>query len=153
MTDAPKTHLNIVEVRKPEIDATLVAQSIAQQLERRVAFRRAMKRAVQSAMRLGAEGIKHQLLGPSRRRRNRPHSSGIAKVACRCTRCAPTSTTARLTATPPMGSAASRCGSSRAKSSSTIRWPQDTSCVREDAQGPSRQPAGRETRRQSPDAA
>ena len=53
-----ETHLNIVEVRKPEIDATLVAQSIAQQLERRVAFRRAMKRAVQSAMRLGAEGIK-----------------------------------------------------------------------------------------------
>src|ERR1700710_2248503 len=52
------THLNIVEVRKPEIDAVLVAQSIAQQLERRVAFRRAMKRAVQSAMRLGAEGIK-----------------------------------------------------------------------------------------------
>ncbi|WP_323571877.1 30S ribosomal protein S3 [Rhizobium sp. 28DA2] len=53
-----ETHLNIVEVRKPEIDATLVAQSIAQQLERRVAFRRAMKRSVQSAMRLGAEGIK-----------------------------------------------------------------------------------------------
>jgi small subunit ribosomal protein S3 len=52
------TSLNIVEVRKPEIDATLVAQSIAQQLERRVAFRRAMKRAVQSAMRLGAEGIR-----------------------------------------------------------------------------------------------
>ena len=51
-------HLNIVEVRKPEVDATLVAQSIAQQLERRIAFRRAMKRSVQSAMRLGAEGIK-----------------------------------------------------------------------------------------------
>jgi len=50
--------INIVEVRKPEIDATLVAESIAQQLERRVAFRRAMKRSVQSAMRLGAEGIK-----------------------------------------------------------------------------------------------
>ncbi|MCA4924437.1 MAG: 30S ribosomal protein S3, partial [Methylobacterium sp.] len=50
--------LNIVEVRKPELDATLVADSISQQLERRVAFRRAMKRAVQSAMRLGAEGIK-----------------------------------------------------------------------------------------------
>ena len=53
-----ETHLNIVEVRKPEIDAALVAQSIAQQLERRIAFRRAMKRAVQSAMRLGAEGIR-----------------------------------------------------------------------------------------------
>ncbi|MGK7862729.1 30S ribosomal protein S3 [Falsiroseomonas sp. E2-1-a4] len=50
--------LNIVEIRKPEIDSTLVAESIAQQLERRVAFRRAMKRAVQSAMRLGAGGIR-----------------------------------------------------------------------------------------------
>ena len=55
---ASEVHLNIVEVRKPEVDATLVADNIAQQLERRVAFRRAMKRAVQSAQRLGAEGIK-----------------------------------------------------------------------------------------------
>lgn len=53
-----EVHLNIVEVRKPETDATLIATSIAQQLERRVAFRRAMKRSVQSAMRLGAEGIR-----------------------------------------------------------------------------------------------
>ena len=53
-----EVHLNIVEVRKPEVDATLVAESIAQQLERRVAFRRAMKRAVQSALRLGALGIR-----------------------------------------------------------------------------------------------
>jgi len=50
--------LNIVEVRKPEIDANLVAENIAQQLERRVGFRRAMKRAVQSAMRLGAQGVR-----------------------------------------------------------------------------------------------
>jgi small subunit ribosomal protein S3 len=50
--------LNLVEVRKPEIDATLVAESIAQQLERRVAFRRAMKRSLQSAMRMGAKGCK-----------------------------------------------------------------------------------------------
>ena len=50
--------LNIVEIRKPELDAKLVADNIAQQLERRVAFRRAMKRSVQSAMRLGAEGIR-----------------------------------------------------------------------------------------------
>jgi small subunit ribosomal protein S3 len=50
--------LNIVEIRKPEIDARLVAENITQQLERRVAFRRAMKRAVQSAMRLGAQGIR-----------------------------------------------------------------------------------------------
>ena len=51
-------HLNIVEIRKPEIDAKLVAENIAQQLMRRVAFRRAMKRSVQSAMRLGAQGIR-----------------------------------------------------------------------------------------------
>ena len=57
MTD-DEVHINILEVRKPETDAQLVADSIAQQLERRVAFRRAMKRAVQSAMRLGAEGIR-----------------------------------------------------------------------------------------------
>jgi len=50
--------ININEVRKPEIDATLVADSIAQQLERRVAFRRAMKRSVQSCLRMGAEGIR-----------------------------------------------------------------------------------------------
>ncbi|GFZ98529.1 30S ribosomal protein S3 [Elstera cyanobacteriorum] len=53
-----EVNLNIVEIRKPELDAKLVAESIAQQLERRVAFRRAMKRAVQSAMRLGAQGIR-----------------------------------------------------------------------------------------------
>ena len=51
-------HLNIVEVRKPELDAQLVAESITQQLERRVSFRRAMKRAVQNAMRMGALGIR-----------------------------------------------------------------------------------------------
>ena len=56
-------HVNIEEVRKPELDAALVAQNIAGQLERRVMFRRAMKRAVQNAMRLGAGGIKVQLSG------------------------------------------------------------------------------------------
>ena len=53
-----EVHLNIVEIRKPEIDAKLVAENIAQQLERRVAFRRVMKRSVQTAMRLGALGIR-----------------------------------------------------------------------------------------------
>ncbi|MEP4037733.1 MULTISPECIES: 30S ribosomal protein S3 [unclassified Pseudophaeobacter] len=56
-------HLNIVEVRKPELDAQLVGESIAQQLERRVSFRRAMKRAVQSAMRMGALGIRVNVAG------------------------------------------------------------------------------------------
>ena len=58
-----EVHLNIVEIRKPETDAVLVAENIAQQLERRVAFRRAMKRAVQSAMRLGAGGIRINCAG------------------------------------------------------------------------------------------
>ncbi len=58
-----KTTINIEQVRKPELDAKLVAESVAQQLERRIMFRRAMKRAVQNAMRLGAEGIKIQIGG------------------------------------------------------------------------------------------
>ena len=58
-----EVHLNILEIRKPEIEAKLVAEGIAQQLERRVGFRRAMKRAVQSAMRLGAEGIRINCAG------------------------------------------------------------------------------------------
>ncbi len=62
MTDSD-VHLNIVEVRKPELDAALIAENVAQQLERRVAFRRAMKRAVQSAIRLGAEGIRINCAG------------------------------------------------------------------------------------------
>lgn len=53
-----EVHLNIVEVRKPEIDATIVAEGIAQQIERRVSFRKAMKRSMQTAMRLGALGIR-----------------------------------------------------------------------------------------------
>ena len=62
MTDS-ELHLNIVEVRKPELDAHLVGESIAQQLERRVSFRRAMKRAVQNAMRMGALGIRVNVAG------------------------------------------------------------------------------------------
>jgi small subunit ribosomal protein S3 len=56
-------HISIEEIRKPELDAQLVAESIAQQLERRVMFRRAMKRAVQNSMRLGAGGIKVNIAG------------------------------------------------------------------------------------------
>lgn len=62
MMDVP-VHINIEEIRKPELDAKLVAQNIAGQLERRVMFRRAMKRAVQNAMRAGAKGIKVQVSG------------------------------------------------------------------------------------------
>jgi small subunit ribosomal protein S3 len=60
---ASELHLNIVEVRKPELDAQLVAESIAQQMERRVSFRRAMKRGVQNAMRIGALGIRVNVAG------------------------------------------------------------------------------------------
>ncbi|MDD3449786.1 MAG: 30S ribosomal protein S3, partial [Gammaproteobacteria bacterium] len=56
-------HISIEEIRKPELDAQLVAESVAQQLERRVMFRRAMKRAVGNAMRLGAQGIKINVAG------------------------------------------------------------------------------------------
>ena len=56
-------HINIEEIRKPDLDAALAAQSVAQQLERRVMFRRAMKRAVQNAMRQGAQGVKIQVGG------------------------------------------------------------------------------------------
>ncbi len=62
MTDA-EVHINIVEIRKPELDAQLVAENIGNQLERRVSFRRAMKRAVQTAMRMGAEGIRVNCAG------------------------------------------------------------------------------------------
>ena len=62
MTES-EVHLNIVEIRKPEIEAQLVAENVAQQLERRVAFRRAMKRAVQNAMRQGALGVKVRVAG------------------------------------------------------------------------------------------
>ena len=98
--------LNIVEIRKPELDAQLVAESISQQLERRVAFRRAMKRAVQSAMRLGAEGIRINCsgrLGGAEIARHgmvprRPRAAAYA---------APTSTTAFPPLSPPTAPAAS----------------------------------------------
>ena len=68
-----QVHVNIEEIRKPEIDAQLIADSIAQQLEKRIMFRRAMKRAMQNAMRLGAQGIKIMSAGPPERHRDRAH--------------------------------------------------------------------------------
>ena len=85
--------VNILEIKRPELDAKLVAQSIAEQLANRVAFRRAMKRALTSAMRSGAKGCKIQVSG-------RLGGAEMARTeytptaACRCTRCARTSTTA-----------------------------------------------------------
>ena len=63
MMALPQVRVNIEEIRKPELDATLVAESVAQQLERRIMFRRAMKRAVQNTMRLGAQGIRINVAG------------------------------------------------------------------------------------------
>jgi len=81
-------HVNIEEIRKPETDAQLIADSIAQQLEKRIMFRRAMKRAMQNAMRLGAQGIKIMSSGrlngidcPNRVVSRRP--SAAAHAACR----------------------------------------------------------------------
>ena len=67
--------INIEEIRKPELDAQLVAESIAQQLERRVMFRRAMKRAIQNSMRMGAEGVKIMVGG-------RLNGAEIARSEC-----------------------------------------------------------------------
>ncbi|MGN0522828.1 MAG: 30S ribosomal protein S3 [Eubacterium sp.] len=61
--DVSEVFINIIEIKQPDLDATLVAQSIAQQLERRVAFRRAVKGAIRNTMRLGARGIKVQVSG------------------------------------------------------------------------------------------
>jgi hypothetical protein len=92
MTDS-EVHLNIVEVRKPEIDANAGRDNIAQQLERRVAFRRAMKRAVQSAMRWAPKASGSTAPAVLAALKS-PRPNGTAKAVCRCTRCAPMSITA-----------------------------------------------------------
>ena len=90
-----QVQLNILEVKNPESDAQLVAQGVAEQLSNRVAFRRAMRKAIQSAMRSPqVKGIRVQCSRPPRRRRDVAARSSTARVGCRCTRCAPTSTTA-----------------------------------------------------------
>jgi small subunit ribosomal protein S3 len=106
--------LNIEEIRKPEIDAQLISDSISQQLEKRIMFRRAMKRAMQNAMRLGAQGIKIMCAG-------RLNGIEIARTEwyregrVPLTRCAPTSTTASPKPRRRTASSASRSGYSRAK--------------------------------------
>ncbi len=80
--------IEVVEVKRPELDAALIAQSVAEQLEGRVAFRRAMRKAVQSARKSGAKGIRIQCSGSSRRRRDEPsrvvsrRSRAAAHAAC-----------------------------------------------------------------------
>ena len=103
MTDVGRAPSTSSRCASPRSTRPWSRDSIAQQLERRVAFRRAMKRAVQSAMRLGAEGIRINCARPPRRRRDRAHANGIARAGCRCIRCAPTSTTARPPRSPTYG--------------------------------------------------
>ena len=109
-------HININEIKLPELNAKLVAQSIAEQLENRVSFRRAMKRALASAMRSGAQGDQDPLRRPAGRRRDEPLRDATREGACRCTRSAPTSTTARRRPRRPSAASASRSGSTRASS-------------------------------------
>jgi len=108
-------HINIEEVRKPDLDAKLVAQNVAQQLERRVMFRRAMKRVVQNAMRQGAEGIKVQVSGRVGGAEI-ARTSGTGKVVYLSTLCAQISTTPHTRQRLPTASSVSRSGSSRVKS-------------------------------------
>ena len=122
MTDS-ELHLNIVEVRKPELDAALVAESIAQQLERRVSFRRAMKRVGSERHAHGCPGYPGERRGPSGRCRNRAdrmvsrRSRAAAHAARRHRLCAVPKRR------PPMASSGSRSGSSKARSWSTILRP------------------------------
>ena len=109
--------LNIAEIRKPELDSQLVADSIAQQIEKRVMFRRAMKRAVMSTMRSGALGVKVRVSG-------RLNGSEIARTEWYREGRMPLHTFRAdidyglsEAAAPPTASSASRCGSSRAKCS------------------------------------
>ena len=97
--------VNILEIKRPELDAKLVAQSIAEQLQNRVAFRRAMKRALTSAMRSGAKGVRSRSPAASAALRWRaPRATPTA--ASRCTRCAPTSTTASTRPARPSAASA-----------------------------------------------
>ncbi len=133
--------LNIVEIRKPEIDAKLIAENIAQQLERRVAFRRAMKRAVQSAMRLGALGIRINCSG-------RLGGAEIARMEWYREGRVPLHTLradvdfGSAPPRPPTAPAASRCGCSRARSWRMTRW-------RRTSAPPSSRPGARELRTRS----
>jgi small subunit ribosomal protein S3 len=102
--DVASVKINIAEIRKPELDAKLVADNVAQQLERRVMFRRAMKRVVTNTMRLGAQGVKIHVAG-------RLNGAEIAR----------TSTTATPLRRRPTARSGSRSGSARARCSTSSR--------------------------------
>ena len=89
-----QVQLNILEVKNPEMDAQLVAQGVAEQLSGRVQFRRAMRKAMQTTMRTRCQGHPYPVLGPPRWRRDEPLGVLPRGPRARCTRSAPTSTTA-----------------------------------------------------------
>ena len=124
VADGPVS-IDVVEVKRPELDAELIAQSVAEQLEGRVAFRRAMRKAVQSAMKSGAKGIRIQCSG-----RLGAAASGTARVACRCTPSVRRSTTASPPPLPPWVPSAYRCGCTTARCCRARRLPSPRSRVR-----------------------
>ena len=101
--------LNIIEVRKAETNAQLVAENIATQLERRIAFRRAMKKAVADRDEVRRQGHPRRVVAAASAAPRWRAASGTAKAACRCTRCAPTSSTASPRPTPPTASIGVKC--------------------------------------------
>ena len=105
--------INIHEVKRPELDAQLVAANVAHQIEGKIAYRRAVKMAIASTMRMGAEGIKIQVKGAKCSR----------KVALRCTPSVPISTTHSCPPTPRSVSSVSRFGSAAVRSMVSVTWP------------------------------
>ena len=108
--------VNIREIKRPELDAKLVAQSIAEQLQNRVAFRRAMKRALTSRDALRRQGRARSRSPVASAAPRWPAPRATPTVACRCTRCAPTSTTASSRRARRPAASASSAGSTRARS-------------------------------------
>ena len=117
---AKNVQININEIKRPELDAKLVAQSIAEQLENRVSFRRAMKRSLASAMRSGATASRSSAEVVSAARRC-PVPRSTPRDACRSTRSAPISTMALRRRRRPSAGSASRSGSTRARSCPRLR--------------------------------
>ena len=114
-------NIEVVEVKRPELDANLIAQSVAEQLEGRVAFRRAMRKAVQSARKSGAKGIRIQCsgrLGGAEMSRREWYREGRL-----CIPSAPRLITASAPLTPPWAPSASRCGCTTVRSSLARRLP------------------------------
>ncbi len=95
--------IDVQEVRKPEINAQLVAENIAQQLERRVSFRRAMKKVGGPGLEVRGQGHQDPLQGPAGRGGNRPAGDGTGKAGCRCIPCGPLLITALPRPRPPTG--------------------------------------------------